>query len=364
MRYWLVVLLGCCTFSPAIAQPKVLKLVDSLLNANLRFVPAPILYRSPETSWGIGASMGYYFKTDDNARTSNLQFQAVRTFNQQTLLRLSADIFTKEERLFIHYYTGYKKYLDRFYGIGPNSTEGSREDFSFNSWVTAVSVLGKVAPGAFAGLNLRQQMMYNITPFLAGGMLSSPLVQGSTGSNTLGFGPEFRLDTRDNVMSPLRGGLIDASIRFHPAYNASNPGFQTYQLDLRHYMPVGEKHVWANRLFNQHQAGDPPFRELALAGGSDLVRGYFQGRYRDKSLSALETELRFHLWKMIGATVFTSAFQVGPNPASVLQNRWKGAYGAGFRFFVNQKERIVLRIDVARTFEGHTAFYLDLNESF
>lgn len=364
MRNWLLVLLGCCSFTPSFAQPKVLKLVDSLLNADLRFVPAPILYRSPETSWGLGASMGYYFKTDKGARTSNLQFQAVRTFNQQTLLRLAADIFTKEERIFIHYYTGYKKYLDRFYGIGPNSDESNREDFTFNSWVTAISVLGKVAPDAFIGVNLRHQAMYNIKPFTADATIGTLIVPGGTGSTTLGFGPEFRLDTRDNVMSPQEGGLIDAAIRFHPSYNALNPAFQTYQLDIRHYMPVGKKHVWANRIFNQHQEGEPPFRELSLAGGSELVRGYFQGRYRDKSLSAVETEMRFHLWKMIGVTVFTSTFQVGPNPASILQNRWKGAYGAGFRFFVNQKERIVLRIDLARTFEGHTAFYLNLNESF
>ncbi len=364
MRVLLLILLACSFITPAKAQPKVFELVDSLLNANLRFVPAPILFRSPETSWGIGASMGYYFKTDSSARTSNAQMQIVRTFNQQTLFRIAADIFTKDERLFIHYYTGYKKYLDRFYGIGPNSFEAAREDFSFNSWVSAVSILGKVADKNFAGVNLRHQYMYNIESRDSLGQLFNQVVQGSAGSNTIGFGPEFRIDSRDNVLSPLEGGLLAMYFRHNPAINAANPAFQTYLIDLRHYMPLAKNTVWANRIFNQHQTGNPPFRELSLAGGSELVRGYFQGRYRDKSLSAFETELRFPLWKMLGATIFTSTFQVGPDPISLLQNRWKGTYGAGLRVFVNQKERIVLRIDVARTFEGHTAFYLDLNESF
>jgi len=364
MRAALFALLCCSLYTSTQAQSKVVKLVDSLLHADLRFVPTPILFRSPETSWGLGLSVGYYFKTDKKARTSNTQFQVVRTFNQQTLLRLSADIFTSEERLFIHYYSGYKKYLDRFYGLGPNSLESNREDFSFSSWVTAISILGKVAPGVFTGLNLRHQAMYSIAPLETNGALLSGLIQGSTGSNTIGFGPEFRFDTRDNVMSPLQGSFMSAIFRYNPKMNAANPTYQTYLLDLRHYLPVGAGHVWANRFFNQNQTGSPPFRELGLVGGSDLVRGYFQGRYRDKSISALETEMRFHVWKMLGATVFTSAFQVGPTPSSLLQNRWKGAYGGGLRIFVNQKERIVLRMDVARTFEGHMAFYLDLNESF
>jgi hypothetical protein len=364
MRSWLLILLACCSFSPAVSQPKVFKLVDSLLQADLRFVPAPILFRSPETSWGIGASMGYYFRIDSSARTSNAQLQVVRTFNQQTLFRVSADIFTKDERLFIHYYTGYRKYLDRFYGIGPNSQESAREDFSFNSWITAISVLGKVGDQTFLGLNLRHQNMYNIQSRDSLGALYNQLAQGSTGSNTLGFGPEMRFDSRDNVLSPLKGGLINLLFRHNPALNAANPAFQTYLIDLRHYIPLAKNTVWANRIFNQHQSGNPPFRELSLAGGSELVRGYFQGRYRDKSLAAFETELRFPMGKMLGATLFSSTFQVGPDAVSLLQNRWKGAYGAGLRIFVNQKERIVLRVDVARTFEGHTAFYIDLNESF
>lgn len=364
MRALLLLMLACCSLRPATAQPKVIKLVDSLLSADLRFVPAPILFRSPETSWGIGVSMGYYFKTDSIARSSNAQVQMVRTFNQQTLFRISADIFTKDERIFIHYYTGYKKYLDRYYGLGPNSLETAREDFSFNSWVTSVSVLGKVADHTFMGLNMRHQNMYNIQSRDSLGELFNELVQGSAGSNTFGFGPEIRFDTRNNVLSATGGGFISLVFRHNPAFNVSNPAYQTLLLDMSHYFPLTENIIWANRIFNQHQSGNPPFRELSLAGGSDLVRGYFQGRYRDKSLSALETELRIPIWKILGATLFSSTFQVGPDPTSLLQHRWKGAYGAGLRIFVNQKERIVLRLDVARTFEGHTAFYLDLNESF
>lgn len=364
MRAWLLLLLTCCAVTPALSQPKALKLVDSLLNADLRFVPAPILFRSPETSWGVGVSMGYYFKTDSIARSSNAQMQLVRTFNQQTLFRLSADIFTKDERVFIQYYLGYKKYLDRFYGLGPNSLEAAREDFNFNSWVTSVSVLGKVADHAFIGLNMRHQNMYNIQSRDSLGVLFNKLVQGSAGSNTFGFGPEIRFDTRNNVLSATSGGFISLVFRHNPAFNISNPAYQTLLLDMRHYFPLTQNIIWANRIFNQHQSGNPPFRELSLAGGSELVRGYFQGRYRDKSLSALETELRIPIWKMLGATLFSSTFQVGPDPISLLQHRWKGAYGAGLRIFVNQKERIVLRVDVARTFERHTAFYLALNESF
>jgi outer membrane protein assembly factor BamA len=346
------------------AQMPLIRWVDSLLQSDLRFLPAPILYRTPETSWGLGASMGYYFKTDTlNTRTSNAQFQVVRTFNRQTLLRMSVDLFTPNEKVFIHAYTGYRNYVDQFYGIGPEALESDMERYSYRAWINAWSVLGKLGPGNFAGLNLRHLHMYDVSTE-AGGLLASGAIQGGNGSHTLGFGPEWLLDQRDNVMSPVRGHKLQLFYRWHPAMNAANPAFETFFFDFRHYQPLSRKVIWASRTLMQFQRGNPPFRELGLAGGSEFVRGYFQGRYRDKQLAGIETELRMPVWKMFGATVFASSFQVAPDAAGLLERRWRGAYGAGLRFFVNQQERIVLRLDIARTTEGHLAFYLDLNESF
>lgn len=344
-------------------QSKLVKLADSLMNLELTFVPTPVVFRTPETSWAAGVSIGYYFKSaKEHTRSSNLQLQLVRTFNNQTLARISGDIFTPRERWFIHYYTGYKDYFDRFYGIGPGVTEGMREDFRFQTVISAVKILNKASDNLFVGINGRFQTMFDLET-KPGSQLDTGRIVGRDGSRTSGFGPELLYDTRDNILSPLRGIRIEALHRWHPTL-VGNPYFHAASFDFRHYTNIQREHVWANRLHTKHHWGEPPFREIGMAGGSSLVRGYFEGRYRDLHLMAVESELRLKIWKIFGGNLFSSVFQVGPDPAALFAQQWRGSYGAGLRVFLNKKERIVIRFDVARTFEGHTAFYIDLNEAF
>jgi outer membrane protein assembly factor BamA len=362
---WRVLLIICLALYHTVtfAQGKLVKLADSLLQADLPFIIAPILYHTPETSWGYGGSLSYVFKTGStDTRLSNINVQAVHTRFGQSLFRFSTDVFTPNEKWFIHYYAGYRYYVDRFYGLGPLSADTDREDFSFRGHTQRLSLLKKVYPGLFAGINLRYQHMFDLRT-APGKSLNSGLIQGGNGSETLGAGPEVSYDTRDNIMSATRGWYMHFTYRWHPQFNVANPAFQTLSSDFRHFHPIG-KHVWANRIKTEHRSGNPPFRELALAGGGQFARGYFEGRYRDKHLAGIETEFRWHVWRMIGLTTYGTIFQVAPQIDQLFTNPWRASYGAGFRFFVNQKDRLVLRIDYARTTQGHSGFYLSVNEAF
>jgi outer membrane protein assembly factor BamA len=348
--------------SPALAQPRIIQLVDSLFEAELPLVVAPIVYHSPETSWGLGASVSYVFKTSaSETRVSNINTQFVRTRLGQSLFRLSSDIFSPGEKWFFQFYLGYRNYVDRFYGIGPLSLENQRENYSYRSLVQDLSSLRKFGKGLFAGLNMRYVRQYDLQA--ANGTSLNETLQGFNGINSWGIGPEFSWDTRNNIMSAQKGIYLHLLSRFHPGMGNENPAFQSYQLDIRHYQPVG-KHVWANRFKSEHKSGQPPFQELALAGGSNFGRGYFEGRYRDRHLVGLESELRWQLWRMLGLTTFSSIFQLGNTPDQWFANPWRMSYGMGLRCFVNQADRLVVRLDYARTLEGHQAFYLSVHEAF
>jgi len=363
---WLFLLLGLSASAEAQWIRKLHP--DSLLNMNLRFIPTPILFRSPETSWGYGLGASYYFNTargDERlqTRSSNTQFQVVRTFRQQSIGQILTDIFTPEERFYIHAYLGYRDYLDRFYGIGNATAETQKEDYRFAAWVGAASVLYRHQGKSFIGLNIRFQQMYNIRP-TAGGALDTGRIPGSEGSKLLGFGPEWQLDKRDNPFAPAKGYYINTIARYQPAWQNGWFSFGSFRLDARYYRDLGREQVFASRIVFNQQMGQAPFRELAMIGGDKGLRGYFFGRYRDRSMFELHTEYRFPIWKIFRGAVFTGIGQLGEHPGQYFDVYWKGSYGAGLRILANKKERITLRIDYGRTLTGQSGVYLEFNEAF
>jgi len=341
---------------------------DSILQMDLRFLPAPIIYRTPETSWGFGLSASYYFNTataEQRAltRSSNIQFQAVRTLRQQTIAQLVTDVFTPNEKFYIHAYVGFRDYLDRFYGIGAATSESQREDYRFKSWVTATNVLYKTSATTFAGINVRSQVMYQLrTDSL--GVLAEGTIPGGNGSRMLGFGPEWRLDSRDNPFAPASGAYLNVMTRFHPKWQADWFSFGVIRTDARIYRKVGRENVLAGRAVYHQTIGQAPFRELAMVGGDNGLRGYFYGRYREQSLFELHGEYRFAIWKIVRGAVFTGVGQVGEHPGDYFKSYWKGSYGAGIRILANKKERISFRIDYGRTLTGQSGVYLEFNEAF
>lgn len=328
-----------------------------------RLLPLPILYRSPETSWAAGGSLGYYFHLNDSSSTSNLQLQAVYTLRQQLISRLSGEVFGPKNRFYAYGYLSYRQYVDRFYGIGPFTTLAEREDFSYRSWESWGGWLWSILPHFYVGLQFRHQHMYDMG-YVQTGRLTSGLVNGGAGYTTTGIGPELIFDTRDKVQSPRNGWRMQAGWRWHPAWYLGSTSFGFAQVDLRHYHLVACQMVWAKKLLYRQASGSVPFHELAVAGGSEFGRGYFEGRFRDNRLLGIENELRWQFHKRFAWNFFFSGFQVGKQPLPLFQNPWQYAYGTGIRIFVNPKERVALRLDVARTAEGQMAFYIDLSEAF
>lgn len=362
MKYALLLWLGLSCWLTAPAQG-LMQLGISWLQQDHRLLPLPIVYRSPETSWAAGGSLGYYFHTDDSSSTSNLQLQAVYTLRQQLITRFSGEVFGPANRYYTYGYLSYRQYVDRFYGIGPLTSLAEREDFSYRSWEGLGGWLWSVFPHLYVGMQFRHQHMYDLG-YEQSGKLANGLVKGGAGYTTTGIGPELIYDTRDKVQSPRSGWRMQAGWRLHPAWYAGRAAFGFTQLDLRHYHLAQRQTVWAKRLLYRQATGVVPFNELAVAGGSEFARGYFEGRFRDNSLLGVENEFRWQFHRRFAWNFFFTGFQVGQHANALFQSPWQYAYGTGLRIFVNPEERVALRLDVARTAEGQMAFYLDLSEAF
>ena len=100
--------------------------------------------------------------------------------------------------------------------------------------------------------------------------------------------------------------------------------------------------------------------ELTL-GSSYSMRGYYEGRYRDKGAMDAQIELRQHVWKRNGVAVWAGAGTIFPRLSEFTPKHILPNYGFGYRW--EFKKRVNVRLDLG--FGKHqTGFIFNINEAF
>src|SRR5690606_30472496 len=98
-----------------------------------------------------------------------------------------------------------------------------------------------------------------------------------------------------------------------------------------------------------------------------MMRGYYTGRYRDRSLLAAQTELRYRFHPRVGVAAFVGAgstYNDGLNSA-----RFLPSVGGGLRYFFDLEHNSSIRLDygIGEQRPGEKrqgGFYLALSEAF
>ena len=78
-------------------------------------------------------------------------------------------------------------------------------------------------------------------------------------------------------------------------------------------------------------AGSSPFYLLPAMGSDEMMRGYYNGRFRDRNLLAGQTELRYRLTDRFGVVGFVGTGEVFHTTFDF--NQLKPDYGGGLRYF-------------------------------
>lgn len=91
------------------------------------------------------------------------------------------------------------------------------------------------------------------------------------------------------------------------------------------------------------------------------MRGYFEGRYRDKNEIDICVELRQHVWRRNGVVAWVGAASLFPRFSAIRARQVLPNAGIGYRW--EFKRRMNVRVDFG--FGRHqTGFILGLNEAF
>ena len=191
----------------------------------------------------------------------------------------------------------------------------------------------------------------------------NPDISGNSGGKTGGVGIALINDSRDNTSYPSSGFFGKFSSTFFRKPFGSDFTFDKYILDLRKYIMPIESHIFALQFYGEFTKGNTPFFSMPSIGGSYKMRGFFEGRYRDKQYFMAQAEYRKILFWRVGAAVFYSTGQVANNFSSFKLSNMRHSYGIGLRFVFDKKEKINLRMDLGIA-EGNKGIYFNMEEAF
>lgn len=330
-----------------------------------RIIAAPILYYTPETRLAFGGAGSYIFRPGGckkGTRPSSLSPIVIYTQEKQFKAQFNTDIYFKGDDFRLKTEIKLEKYPDKFFGIGNQTLEEDEELYSSKSMNLFFSFLKKIGSGFSIGVQY-QYNKWEIVEVEENGRLAPGTLPGSIDGAISGVGLVLNRDTRDNVFYPKRGDLLEFNARFYKKFLGSEFDYTSLEVDLRKYFTVFSSHVLAVQSLVNIQTGTVPFLQLAQIGGQYNMRGYFEGRFRDKNLLMFQAEYRLPLFWRFGLVGFAGLGNVAEKFGDLKLGSLKTSYGGGIRFLFDKKEKIQIRMDIGFG-EGTSGFYFSIFEAF
>ena len=340
---------------------------DTLLTSNLDYIAYPYAFYSPESKLAIGAGGMLYFRTArlPNIRLSKIIVSGYYTTNHQYFLFLSPKIyFPGRENIQLDSRLTYSKEVSKFYGTGGSSPDIDHPEYIMNVFNLYFNIfkrsffLDNLSFGLIYDFEHDEMRDRKLNPFLR-----DETLLGINGGQISGLGVNYQVDLRDNTSYPAENGLYQISAIFYGPSLGSDFSFNVYEADLRHYFSFPEENILADNLYGKFTEGQAPFYRLPRLGGSNRMRGYFEGRYRDKHYIMAQVEYRRIVWWRLGVAVFYGIGEVASDLGRFRLNAAKHSYGFGLRFVFDEKERINLRADIGFG-QNSNGIYFNLEEAF
>ena len=220
--------------------------------------------------------------------------------------------------------------------------------------------------------SLKTDIMYRIAPYLyAGPYLEFTFNRGSRFDNkdfvaglhrstrSYGYGLSICYDTRDYIPNAYKGFYFKAT-QINYAEPSRKPYYKTI-INSDWYKKVWKGGVFAIDWYSEFSYGEIPWTMLSKIGGSYRMRGYYEGRYRDKNMISLQAELRQKIYRRHGIAVWTGA----GNTWGI--DKYKNSHtlpnaGIGYRFELRGRTNIRLDFGIGQRWQ--TAVMFQIEEAF
>lgn len=245
------------------------------------------------------------------------------------------------------------------WGIGYDMGDNDANKTKMKRWQARVKAdfLVRVSDNLYAG----PVVSYD---FVKGTGLSRPELLDGMALRTVnvGIGWSVVYDTRAVLTNPHSGCCASLSQCFRPRFLGNGNAFSTIEASVSGYRSVWAGGTLAAELCGVFNTGNPPWALMAQLGGSRSMRGYYEGRYRDKHKIDTQLELRQHVWRRNGIAVWVGTGSVFGRFADLRADRLLPNWGIGYRW--EFKKDVNVRLDYGFGKCGQGGFLFHINEAF
>ena len=328
----------------------------------------PLIALSKETSWVFGVSNVFIFKTnkrDSSLRLSTMPTGILYSLNNQIIVGWAANIWLPKERYNIRFENTFSKFPDKFWGLGNDTDNKAYESYTYTQFYINPQFYRKVAKDFFLGLGFDYQRVFNILYEPNGYFVQEKVlgVYDQSSYSVLGYSFIVMIDSRNHTYVPNKGELFRLRFTNFDKRAGSDYTFQTIEIDYRKFIKITNRSTLALHSLGVFNFGDIPFRNLAQLGGSNIMRGYYLGRYRDEKFWAAQAEYRFPIKGRFGGVGFIGTGQVMNTFSDFSLTKFKPSVGAGLRYAVLKHDKLNLRFDFG-VGNNSLNYYILLAESF
>lgn len=247
----------------------------------------------------------------------------------------------------------------KFWGMGYDMGDNDDNKSDMKRW--QVHVKGSFLWNLGCNLFLGPSVAYD---YIIGKDIERPELLAGMDRHTdnYGVGFTFMFDNRDNLTYPHRGYYVNLTQMFRPRFMGNDYAFSTTELQLNAYQQLWRGAVLAEDLRSTLNFGNPSWGMMAQTGGSNALRGYYEGRYRDKHMIEATVELRQHVWKRNSLTAWIGAGTVFPKFSQMRSRHILPNFGLGYRW--EFKKNVNVRLDYGFGKGGQRGFLFNINEAF
>ena len=328
----------------------------SLRNGN--FVAVPIPFSNPTLQNGLVGVAAYFYPQTEAQRASQPPsvsgVGAMYTNNESWGVALGHSAYWDEDRWRFAGVVGHADVELPLLVAGISS--GQLEiDWLLRGTLVYGSLSRRVGSDWYVGL-IAQYL--DIEQEFSVDFVTPDFVLGNT-TRSAALGPTLSYDTRDVPANAYTGRYFKATAVVNSEALGSDLDYESYSLAYRSYHQVLPSVVVAWEAVGCMKSDDAPLWDACRIG----LRGFASTDYMGKSSLRAQAELRWKWSKRWGAAVFGGAGQITESLAGSKDYDIIPSYGAGLHFTVQPEQRIVMRLDYARS-SGSDAWYLAVGQAF
>lgn len=315
-----------------------------------------------DTKFGLGLVAAGLYRTDPNDSIlppSNVSLYGDVSSVGFYMLGVRGNYIAPKGRYRIDYHLYFYSFPADFWGIGYEMGDNDANKSDMKRWQAQaeVSFLFRVADNFYIG----PMASYD---YVIGKHIERPeLLQGMDQHTwNVGAGVSLVYDNRDNLTNPHRGIYLNINQMFRPRFMGNDYAFSTTAFRFDAYQRLGKGTVLAEDIGANLNFGNPSWGMMAELGGTHSMRGYYEGRYRDKHSLEATVELRQHVWKRNGIVVWVGAGTIFPKFSALRSKQILPNAGVGYRW--EFKKNVNVRLDYGFGKSGQSGFLFNINEAF